>query len=484
MKILFVYSLYQSNSFLKPLKTPEEINFGVSYIASLLKKKGHETRLVVLTSTFFKKSINLIDKYIKEFRPEIIGFSSISSEYPFIVEIANYVSKHYPNIYRVVGGNHVSLNPNDAISNPFHAICIGEGEYPMLELVSQLENGIQPSNIENMWIKSCEIIEKNSIRPFLDDLDSLPFPDRDIWFDWIEDRPNARFSILIGRGCPFSCSYCSNHALRKIAKGKYVRFRSPDRILDEIRYLHQNFPEKQNYFFEVETFNVNKEWTFELCQKLKEFNASLNKPLVFGTNFRIDKLMEFDSFFSAFAKANIRNLIVGVESGNERLRKKILRRDYTNKQIILLVKCARKYELNITFQNMIGIPEETEQDFMETININRICQPDSYFLNIFYPYPGTALDSLCKEKGLVKRAIDNRMERSNPVLELPDFPIKRIKKCCIWFHYNVYKGKKSLIKLYIILLRDKLFYFSPIYYKKIINLHVLRIAKTFFSRIT
>ena len=483
MKILLVYSLYNSKTLLKPLNTPEEINFGISYIASLLEKDGHSIRLLVLSSHFLQKSLNLTDKIINEFQPRLIGFTSVASEYPFILKIAKHVRKHHPEIYMVVGGTHVSLNPGKVIESLFDAICVGEGEHPMRDLVFQLENGIQPSGIANMWIKKGNYIEKNFPRPFLKDLDSLPFPNRNMWFEWIEEIPEARFSILLGRGCPFLCTYCCNHALRKLAEGKYVRFRSPNNILEEIRYLHENSPEKREYFFEVETFNVNSEWIFDLCEKLESFNDTLESPLEYGTNFRIGARSDFDNMFSAFAQANIRNLTVGLESGSERVRKEILKRNYSNDDIILMVKSARKHNLNICFQNMIGLPGEREEDFLETIRINRICQPDTYNLNIFFPYPGTELAHHCKEMGLMNNPIDSRMERTIPVLELPSFPIKRIRKRCIWFEYDVYKGKTPIIKLLLGTFRRKMIYFNPVLYNTMGKMPILRKAKKILRRL-
>ncbi len=224
------------------------------------------------------------------------------------------------------------------------------------------------------------------------------------------------------------------------------------------------------------------EWIYNLCEKLKTFNDSLDKPLIYGTNFRVGARSDFDNMFSAFARANIRNLTIGLESGSERIRKEILKRNYSNEDIILMVKSARKYELNIGFQNMIGLPGETEEDFMETVRMNRVCQPDLNYLNIFFPYPGTQLAHRCEEMGLCNGSVDVRMERLIPILELPTFPIKRIRKRCIWFDYDVNKGKKPIIKLLLRLLYSKMLYTNPVLYNTISNKPILRKVKIFLSR--
>ena len=138
-----------------------------------------------------------------------------------------------------------------------------------------------------------------------------------------------------------------------------------DNILEEIRYLHEKSPDKFNYFLEVETFNVRIKWVRELSEKLKVFNDTLSQPLTFGTNIRIYRGADFDEFFSLCAIANIRNFTVGLESGSERIRKNIMKRDYGNEDVMRMAGQARKHGHQFGFQNMIGLPTETEKEFME-----------------------------------------------------------------------------------------------------------------------
>lgn len=447
MKILFVYSLSGIQSASKPLTSPESIGFGVSYIASLLKANGHEPELVVLGNS--RKSFRIVDRHIRQFTPDVVGFSIIATQHAFLSEVANYVRLNFPSIYLIAGGPHVSINPDQVITGPFDAICIGEGEYPTLELVQKLDQHKPITHIANWWIHNGDDVEKNATRPFLDDLDVLPFPNRDMWFRWIDEHLGSRFSILLGRGCYFDCTYCSNHVLQKVADGRYVRFRSAENIISELRYLQQRFPDKQEYFFEIEAFNVNRKWVLDLCDKLKSFNDSLARPLVFGTNMRITPSTDFKEMFVAFAKANIRYLTVGLESGSERIRREVMHRIYSNDDVIRMAKQAREHGLQFGFQNMIGLPDETEEDFWETIVLNRICQPDWYYLSIFFPYPGTELAKFCEENKLIQKTQINRayMERMKTYLDLPGFPHSRLLKRFRLFEFNIYAGKRSLLSI-------------------------------------
>jgi len=445
LNILFIYSLQDAQSPAKPLDVQEQIHFGISYISSFLKIHGHTTKLFVLTR---ETKYSVIDEYFKKYRPKLICFTAVTTEYPLIADIAKYIKNSYPDIFLLVGGPHASLNPEVLISDHFDSLCIGEGEKPTLELVQQIEKGVFPTSIPNLWIKRGMQIEKNSPRPFLQDINNLPFPDREMWQEWIENE-SSRCSILLGRGCPFQCTYCCNHAFKKISDGPYVRVRSPDNILAEINEIADKFPKQKEIYLEIETFYIKKDWTIELCSKLENLNTKIKPPLSFGVNLRITPNTNFEGLFTALKKSNFRFINIGVESGSKRIRSEILKRYYSNDDIIKTVSVARKYGLKVCFYNLIGIPGETIDDFKETVKINRICQPDWTYNYIFFPYPGTDLYSICKEQKLLENPLDTKMERIIATLNLPGFSKKQIQKSFIWFNYNVYKGYKPLYKLLI-----------------------------------
>jgi len=445
MNVLFVYSLHYYRLKKKQV-VANAIQLGISYISSFLNKHGHNTELLVLSRYFSKRNRRLIDNYLKSFSPGLICFTAVASEYPFIVGIAKYIKTRYPDTYLLIGGPHVSLNPENILSDDFDALCIGEGEFPVLELVYQLEKGVAPSGIPNLWIKRENSIQKNPARPFLQDLDSLPFPDRNMWDAWIEPK-GARYSVLLGRGCPFQCTYCCNHALRKVAPGNYIRLRSPENIVEEIRDMVSKFPIKNEIYLEVETIAVNKEWTIELCSKLENFNATLRQPISFGANIRVVPNADLESLFAVMKKCNLRFVNIGVESGCERVRDEILKRHYSNRDIVNTVELARKYGFKVCFFNMLGIPGETAADFEETVRINRQCLPDWHFTSIFFPYPGTDLYRMCMQQGLLNGPLNSDMERRQAVLDLPTFPRKHINRSFNWFDYHVYKGHRPLHKI-------------------------------------
>ena len=450
MKILFIYSIESPLSVEKPLDTPLYTQFGISYISSFLKQFNHNTKLLILSRSFGNKNYNIIRKKIENFKPKIIGFYSVASQYKFISNISKFIKSNYPEIFLIIGGPHATLNPEEVTNDNFDAICIGEGERPMLELTNMLKKNEFPTNIKNLWIKKDNIIEKNKMAPFYEKLDLLPFPDRTMWKEYIDYNPDLEnnITVLLGRGCPYSCTYCCNHALKKITDGNYVRFRSPRKIIEEIQLVHEEYPLENRLYLEVESFNVNNEWAIEVCNEIEKYNGSRDIPLSFGLNIRITPNANFDILFEACRRANILDLNIGIESGSERVRKDILKRNYSNFDVINTINSAKKYGLNYNFFIMIGIPGETIEDFKETIKICRIYQPKKIFLSIFYPYPGTDLYKLCEKMNFLQDKIDiNIEERKQATLKLPDFNKIQIQRSYIWFNYNVYKGYKFRVKL-------------------------------------
>ena len=227
--------------------------------------------------------------------------------------------------------------------------------------------------------------------------------------------------------------------LSKISAGEYVRLRSPENILSEIKILHLRFPAVSEYFLEVETIGCDMEWLSDLCLKLHEFNRTLQVKLNFSTNLRVFPHMDFEKVFQSLALANFESVIIGLESGNERIRNKILNRVYTNETIIRAIKIARENGVEIGIFNMVGLPTETSDDFLDTLIMNQKIQPYWHSTSIFFPYQGTALYQMAKEMNLLPEVLNTRDERQIAVLDLPGFPRREIQRRFDSFHYDVYK---------------------------------------------
>ena len=448
MRVLFLYSVGHAASQDRPLETMDQIQSGIAYISALLKQHGHQTDLLVVSHHGTKHNAHIVRRRVAAFRPDIVGFYAVATEFAYVLSVARFIRSIAPKCYLLIGGPHVTLCPEEAMAGPFDAVCIGEGESPSLELVTQVDQGQTPSNIPNLWLRRGSEVQKNPTRPFLQDLDALPYPDRAPWLKYMQ-YPVSRPSLLLGRGCPFECTYCSNHALKKVASGRYARMRSAASIIAEIVDLTSwyRYTEPPEIYFEVETFAVDLDWTLEVCRRLKELNGRLAEPLRYGVNLRVFHNLQTERLFAAMAEANFAFVNIGLEAGSERVRREVLQRNYSNNDIIRTVMAARRHGLRVNFFNMIGLPGETREEHLETVGMNRLCQPDKHYTGIFFPYPGTDLYQRCKEMGLPVDRLDASKERRRAVLSYEGFSAREIQRALRWFNYRVYRGHKPLAGL-------------------------------------
>ena len=228
MKILFYYR--------------GSTSLGIQYLSSMLKKGGHEVQLLfdpgVDDNLFIRwralQKLNRYDKLLAKackFPPDLVAFSVPSNLYPFVENMAALLKRELK-VPAIAGGPHPTALPEYVLSNEnIDMVCIGEGDYAMLELADKLENGRNVYSVPNIWFKKNGRIIKNTLRPLIENLDSLPYPDKELFYDY--GAFEELIPVLAGRGCPFQCTFCFNHAYQRLyrGKGRYVRMRSVDNLI-------------------------------------------------------------------------------------------------------------------------------------------------------------------------------------------------------------------------------------------------------------
>jgi radical SAM superfamily enzyme YgiQ (UPF0313 family) len=432
MRILFVYPDINIKG------GARSYNYGIGVISAFLRKHGHETDLFYMYPEYDARGLS---EKIIAFEPHIVAFAATSPQFGHVERALNEIPLE-KGIFTICGGPHVSCVPESLEAIPrLDAICIGEGEHPLLELADGLKKGEDIGAIRNLWVKVDGQIRRNPCRPFIQDLDGLPFSDREI-FDYqsIIDSDFDTAFFMFSRGCPFDCTYCANHALKRLAEDKYTRLRSVDSAIEEIREVVGKYRVRA-IFVCNEVFGLNKQWAFEFCDKYRESGIGLP----FDVNTRVETLTE--ELCGKLKEAGCRRVNMGIESGNPFIRNEVLNRKMTNEQIIEAFRTAKRAGLKTKSFNIVGFPHETKEHFQDTIRINQIINPDTVILAIFDPYPGTRLYEECEEKNLFRRWQDEEgfIPRTDTMLELPSFPRREIRACYRNFAFHVYK-KHSLLK--------------------------------------
>lgn len=424
MKILFIYP----NNYLNI-----GIPTGIATLSAVLKKAGYQVDLFDFTfiktkeygnrfshakkGLFLPTAYTLDDlvandptqsleeafkKKLKEFQPDLVAVSAMTGYFDKALDLLNKVK---PSCKIIVGGVHATLCPEDALSfDDVDFICIGEGEELLLELCECLKGEKDYTKIKNLGYKKNNEICLNECRPFIN-LDDLPVPDWSLFDKRHLFRPfmgkiyQGSFYIM-SRGCPMRCTYCVNGALSKMLKdcGRYFRFQSPATTIKQLSFLKEQYGAVWFKFADDSIMLLSEEYLEELAKGLCNLNIK------FGCSVRPEtatkRKIELLKSMGCVAAS------VGVESGSEELRKKILNRLMTNEQIENAISILKEAGIRVSTFNMIGLPGETREDVFKTISLNKKLNVDSVNVYIIYPYPKTEIS---EEYGIKLRNGDNRI---------------------------------------------------------------------------
>jgi anaerobic magnesium-protoporphyrin IX monomethyl ester cyclase len=410
------------------------VNYGIAALCGIAKEKGHHVELYQPIKINIGELYNRFNN--KKFSLCLV--SATTNQYPYALKLIKHI-KMISDVPVIIGGPHATSCPNILEENKvIDGLCIGEGDFALSELLDCFEKNEEPYHIKNMWFRNGDEVIKNEVRQLIQDLDSLPMPDYSVFST---EAINRRPSILLSRGCPYNCNYCCNNVLLSLyrGKGKYTRLKTIKRAIDEVYDFIRNYSPK-NLNFDDDTFVKNKDW---LSAFLEEYKNITKIP--FNCNTRPETLD--DEICRRLKDANCDTLCIGIESGNEEIRKNRFNRNMSNETIKAAFALAHKYKINTYAFNMVGIPGETYENHLDTMKLNREIKPTMAQITIFYPYPGTELYKYAKEKGYIKDVVQYKDSfTSRSILKMKQFPKWKISMAYYLFLYNVYSDNKSLFK--------------------------------------
>lgn len=441
---------------------------GIEYLSAVLKQHGHQTDLffnpgagdveykIKLFDT--KKLLHKrIERKIDSFKPDLICLSILTNLFPWAKEIISFIREQHPEIPIIAGGLHPTMFPELVLSHPaIDFVCVGEGEEAIVELVQQLQRNKLEYNIKNIFFKKDGKIISNPLRPLLSDLDSLPFPDKDMFYKYGCFR--NRIYVMTGRGCPYDCGYCFNKSYKEQYKdlGKYVRRQSVSRTIDELKYFQSKFKFKEIFFYD-DTFTLQEQWVVEFCERYKK---EINKP--FACNIRANTINM--NILNALKKAGCYYVVMGVESGVERVRNEVMRRHLSDQTMTSAANMVHSAGIKLCTLNVIGLPTETGEEIWKTVEFNWRLKPNGGSMaSTFYPFPKTDLYFLSIEKGYLsgknledaqngiggyrgeslldhpyKKTIKKVMIFESIMVRLPKFTHKLIKKLPPWNIFRIF----------------------------------------------
>lgn len=280
MKICLIYPLWQK-SFFENETGCHWPPLGIAYIASLLEKYHHkvmilERRSLIGNKIITPENLDILDgltiEKLKRFSPDMVGITATTPLITDTYHTATVVKKFNPDIPVIAGGCHPTAEPQRTLEEcpEIDFVCIGEGEFTFLDFVS----GKKPENINGLIYRENGKIVMTPKRDFYPNLDDFPFPARHL-FDrnkyFCRDSYLIRgyllrgTTILAARGCPYRCSFCQSGQMASVGSGNYVRFHSPEYVVEQIKHLIKDF-NIQGLLFAEDIFSIKKENVHNICQ--------------------------------------------------------------------------------------------------------------------------------------------------------------------------------------------------------------------------
>ena len=375
---------------------------GLGYLISALRRSGFYSAGILDAN---KEGINYkgFADILKMNRPKILGIQCFSLDVYSVNQMFNVAKEIDRNIITVIGGAHPTAM-SEAVFREFQNLDFGikgEAEYSLPLLAkSILDNGVNLNDIPGLLFKDKDKFKINSSCA-INDLDSLGMPAWDLidprsYPDEVEGVFYRRFPvapIITSRGCPYECTFCANKNLM----GREIRFRSIEKVVDEIEDLITNFNIKEFHIVD-DNFTINKKRVLGFCQELKKRN--LKAHIAFPNGVRLDSLDR--DILSALKEAGTYSITVGIESGSQRIldhMKKGLTLGLIRERLNLL----RQFGFNINAFFIIGYPEEKKEDIMSTIRFAKSLPIERAHFSSFLPLPGTEITQDLLDSGRLRK---------------------------------------------------------------------------------
>ena len=419
---------------------------GLRTLSACLERAGHEVLMIFLPLVedymrrYAKNELQAIWEKTKN--SELVGIGSMESTTGRAKQLLDMYQKN--NIPIVWGGPHPTFFPEKCF-DMCDLICVGEAEEALVELANTMDKNQPITNLKNFWVRQDGKEYKNPVRPPANDLDILAQPDFDIEDQWILEKgkmipfEERHFAGMLffqtERGCPQACSYCTNNILRALYEDKadLLRTHSVDYVIDFFKKIKNRFPTIQTIDLRDETITVRKTaWLKEFSEKYKKEIGIRLKCLAEPATMSFGKVSE--EKIRLLVEAGLTDIIIGIQSGSDRLNKEVYHRFITGKNVLECAKTINKFKdkLTVMYDIISCNPYETNEDIIETIRLLQKI-PKPYFLSVnnLIFFEGTPLYKKAREDGLIKTYNDTagnlnywdrwkhiKLKKKNPYLNL------------------------------------------------------------------
>lgn len=387
-----------------------EETLAIEYLSAALKQAGHSCRMsfdpqlfddTYLKSKLASRLFDYTDSIIEEVaacKPDLVAFSVVSDNFPWAARMSAKV-KQAIDVPIVFGGVHPTSVPEYVLKHSAaDYVCMGEGEGAIVDLADNIKNEAICRTIPNICARDGDTIVCNEVRPLIEDLDNLPFPDKDIFYEKLPFIRSGYIS-LSSRGCVNKCTFCNNSLYKDriyAGKGRFFRRRSARNVLTELIQAKQKYNYRAVHFWD-EIFISDRKWLFEF---LEGYCREINVPFTccIHVNFVDEEVADL------LKQSNCWQAIMGVQSLNEELKRTILNRRETNEKVRNAITLLRQRGILAICENMLGLPTQTEDDVVNMLTFYNETRPSRLSVYFLRYYPQTQIIDTALDHGILTPA--------------------------------------------------------------------------------
>jgi anaerobic magnesium-protoporphyrin IX monomethyl ester cyclase len=403
---------------------PPFIPLGLAYLGAVAENAGHQ--VTVIDCQAEKLTYETFRERIAQTPSDIIGVTATTLLYNSAMKLIEIAKEALPKAVTVLGGSHGTFWDENALQEypNLDVVVRREGEQTFVELIDKIQNQSNLDNVLGITYRNVDKIVRNEDRPFIEDLDALPFPAHHLMpLESLKHNGKIIFPLMSSRGCVFWCDFCST--VRMFGRG--YRMRSPKNVVDEMQLVHDRYGVDQVTFYD-DAFSVDRNRVVKICEELQI--RKLHMKWDCGT--RVD--MVDRELMKTMRDAGCFAVWLGVESGSEAIlgaMNKRIKLDQTR----LAYKTAHQLGLMTIANVVLGFPGETEQTARETIRFVKELNPDDVGFYIATPYPGTPMYELVKKNGWLRVTDFEKYDTAGPTFETPSLSMEKL----IELRYKAYQ---------------------------------------------
>jgi anaerobic magnesium-protoporphyrin IX monomethyl ester cyclase len=415
---------------------PAFIPLGLAYLGAVAEKAGHQVTIIDCQAE--KLNPEAFRRRIAQTRTDIVGITATTLLYKSAMKLVSIIKEVHPQATTVLGGSHGTFWDENALKEypALDIVVRREGELTFMELVEKIEGSMSLNGVLGITYRSGPQIVRNPDRPFIEDLDSLPFPAHHLLpLENLRHNGKIIFPLVSSRGCVYWCDFCST--VRMFGRG--YRMRSPKNVVDEMQLIHDKYGVDQVTFYD-DAFSVDRSRVVKICEELHA--RKLNLKWDCGT--RVD--MVDHQLLKTMHDAGCFAVWLGVESGSEiilgAMNKKI-KIEQTKKAY----KTARQIGLMTIANVVLGFPGETEQTALETIRLVKELNPDDVGFYIATPYPGTPMYEQVIKNGWLRVTDFDKYDTAGPTFETPQLSMEKLSELRAKAYQDFYLRPRYVLKM-------------------------------------